>query len=103
MTATADILIAQKDNVLLRAKSRVALSGRREGKAAEHASTHGAPRVWVERDGNLSARRGDDRSHQRRRHRDRVGPAVAPGARVIVDVVRAERPRTTDNGPRPFG
>ena len=70
--------------------------------AAEHASTHGAPRVWVERGGSpapvavtTGLTNGDVTEIE-------PGP-LASGARVIVDMVRAERQRT-DNGPRPpFG
>jgi len=99
MTATADVLIAQKDSVLL-VPSR-ALRFLPPERAAEHAAAHDAPRVWVERDGGPSPvpvttglTNGDLTEIE-------PGP-LAPGARVIVDVVRAERPRT-DNGPRPFG
>jgi HlyD family secretion protein len=100
MTATADVLIAQKDNVLL--VPNRALRFLPPEQAAEHASTQGAPRVWVERGGGPSPvavttglTNGDVTEIE-------PGP-LGSGARVIVDVVRAERQRT-DNGPRPpFG
>ena len=97
MTATADVLIAQKDNVLL--VPNRALRFLPPEQAAERNSAHGAPRVWVERDGAPSPiavttglSNGDVTEIE-------PGP-LAPGARVIVDVVRAERQRT-DSGPRP--
>ena len=80
----------------------MALSWIASAAAVARASTHDAPRVWVERDGGPSPvavttglTNGDVTEIE-------PGP-LAPGARVIVDVVRAERQRT-DNGPRPpFG
>ena len=100
MTATADVLIAQKDSVLL--VPNRALRFLPPERAAEHTAAHEAPRVWVERDDGPSAvpvttglTNGDVTEIE-------PGP-LAPGARVIVDVVRTDRPRT-DNGPRPpFG
>ena len=100
MTATADVLIAQKDNVLLVPNRALRFLPPEE--AAEHATTHGAPRVWVLRDGNPSPvnvttglTNGDVTEIE-------PGP-LASGARVIVDVARTERQRT-DIGPRPpFG
>jgi len=94
------VLIAQKDNVLL--VPNRALRFLPPEQAAEHASTQGAPRVWVERGGGPSPvavttglTNGDVTEIE-------PGP-LGSGARVIVDVVRAERQRT-DNGPRPpFG
>ena len=100
MTATADVLIAQKDNVLL--VPNRALRFLPPEQAAEGATAHGASRVWVLRDGNPTAvpvttglSNGDVTE---------IEPGALPaGARVIVDVVRADRPRT-DTGPRPrFG
>jgi HlyD family secretion protein len=100
MTATADILIAQKNDVLL--VPNRALRFLPPEQAAEHASAQGPPRVWVDRDGvpspvavTTGLTNGDVTEIE-------PGP-IAAGARVIVDVVRADRPRT-DNGPRPpFG
>lgn len=100
MTATADILIAQKNDVLL--VPNRALRFLPPEQAAEHASAQGPPRVWVDREGvpspvavTTGLTNGDVTEIE-------PGP-LAAGARVIVDVVRAERPRT-DNGPRPpFG
>ena len=100
MTATAEVLVAQKDDVLL--VPNRALRFLPPEHAADQAAAHGAPRVWVERDGGPSPvpvttglTNGDVTEIE-------PGP-LPPGARVIVDVVRAERPRT-DNGPRPpFG
>jgi len=99
MTATADVLIAQKENVLL--VPNRALRFLPPEQAAERAVTHGSPRVWVLRDGDPTAvpvatglSNGDVTE---------IEPGALPtGARVIVDVVRAER--RPDNGPRPpFG
>jgi HlyD family secretion protein len=97
MTATADILIAQKNDVLLMPNR--ALRFLPPEQAAEHASAQGAPRVWVERDGvpapvavTTGLTNGDVTEIE-------PGPLPA-GARVIVDVVRAERPRTNGG---PFG
>jgi HlyD family secretion protein len=100
MTATADVLIAQKDDALL--VPNRALRFLPPEQAAARASTHDATRVWVERDGAPSPvavttglTNGDVTEIE-------PGP-IAPGSRVIVDVARAERQRT-DNGPRPpFG
>jgi HlyD family secretion protein len=100
MTATADVLIAHKDNVLLVPNRALRFLPPEE--AAEHAAAHAAPRVWIERDGGPSPvavttglSNGDVTEIE-------PGP-LAPGAHVIVDVARAERQRT-DTGPRPpFG
>jgi HlyD family secretion protein len=100
MTATADVLIAQKDNALL--VPNRALRFLPPERAAEHAAPHGAPRVWIERAGGPSPvavttglSNGDVTEIE-------PGP-LAAGDRVIVDVARAERQRT-DSGPRPpFG
>src|SRR5262249_35556055 len=60
-----------------------------------------APRVWVESGGSdpspLAVTTGLTNGEL-----TEIDPgALAPGARVIVDVVRSERPRTS--GPTPFG
>ena len=93
MTATADILIAQKSDVLLVPNRALRFLPPDE---APHAANGGAPRVWIESSGGASPvavttglTNGDVTEIA-------AGP-LAPGARVIVDIVRAERPR--QNGP----
>ncbi len=95
MTATADILIAQKDHALLVPNRALRFLPPAE---AEHATTHGAPRVWVESGGAPSPvavktglTNGDATEIE-------PGPLPA-GAKVIVDIVRNDRPRTNNGGP----
>jgi HlyD family secretion protein len=95
MTATADVSIAQKNDALL--VPNRALRFLPPERAAEHAA-HEGPRVWQLEDGGPSPvavttglTNGDVTEIE-------PGP-LAPGAKVIVDVVRAERPRTNGGGP----
>jgi HlyD family secretion protein len=96
MTATADISIAQKNDALL--VPNRALRFLPPERAAEHTAAHESPRVWVLKDDEPSPvavttglTNGDVTEIE-------AGPLPA-GAKVIVDVARTERPRTTGGGP----
>lgn len=98
MTATADILIAQKNDVLL--VPNRALRFLPPDEAQQATSAH-APRVWVESGGGNPSPIAVTTGLTNGEATEITSGPLAPGARVIVDVVRAERPRTT--GPTPFG
>jgi len=95
MTATADILIAQKDDVLLVPNRALRFLPPDE---AQHSASGGPPRVWVESAGSpasISVTTGLTNGDV-----TEVGAGpLTPGTRVIVDVVRNERPRVTGGGP----
>jgi HlyD family secretion protein len=95
MTATADILIAQKDDVLLVPNRALRFLPTDE---AQRTSSGAAPRVWIEGAGNLSPVSVTTGLTNGELTEIGAGP-LAPGARVIVDVVRSERPRVAGGGP----
>ena len=97
MTATADILIAQKSDVLLVPNRALRFLPPDE---AQHAASGGGPRVWTESDGTPSPVAVTTGLTNGDLTEIAAGP-LTPGARVIVDVVRAERPRQT-GPPGPF-
>jgi HlyD family secretion protein len=97
MTATADILIAKKDDVLLVPNRALRFLPPDEAQLAT--SAH-APRVWVESGGNPSPISVTTSLTNGELTEIEPGP-LAPGARVIVDVVRTERARAT-GPPTPF-
>jgi HlyD family secretion protein len=95
MTATAEILIAHKDDVLLVPNRALRFLPPDE---AQHSSSSGSPRVWVESAGGPSPTSVTTGLTNGDVTEVGAGP-LAPGSRVIVDVVRSERPRVTGGGP----
>jgi HlyD family secretion protein len=96
MTATADILVEQKDDVLLVPNRALRFLPPEQVERGEQ--TGSGSRVWVLRDGVAAAvavtpglTNGDFTE---------IEPgALDPGARVIVELVRTERPRPAGGGP----
>jgi HlyD family secretion protein len=95
MTATADILIAQKSDALLVPSRALRFLPPDE---AQRATSGRAPRVWVESGAGPSPVSVTTGLTNGELTEIEAG-ALAPGTRVIVDVVRAERPRPTGGGP----
>ena len=96
MAATADILVEQKNDVLLVPNRALRFLPPEQAEHAEKPSS--GSRVWILRDGAAAAvavsiglTNGDFTE---------IEPgALDAGAQVIVDVVRTERPRPTGGGP----
>ena len=95
MTATAEILIAQKNDVLLVPNRALRFLPPDE---VQHATSGRSTRVWVESGASPSPVSVATGLSNGELTEIEAGP-LAPGTRVIVDVVRGERPRTTGGGP----